>query len=164
MFKEEDFYLKWSTNRHNLFKKIPKGYAYVYLTYDKYRDMLYIGSTDGRTVDYLGSGMWIYSVIQKRKHDLYIRPIFWHSDLKYVRKVEAFFLNYFKVVENPLYYNLTYRTEGGGNITCKTDEERLEIKEKQKISYRRFLDNLTEEQQKERNERAKNNLLALVVM
>lgn len=118
---------------------VPLGWAYVYIIKDLKKDKLYLGSHNGKNPKYMGGGIIISRIVQKRPQDLVLTPIFTHPEIKVVRAVEDMFLKKFDCAGSSSYYNLKNDAVGGNTYLNKTRSEVQEISKKCQLKRRETL-------------------------
>jgi len=88
----------------------------------------YIGKHNGNNKYYRGSGteyLKDYNLYVKNREDDLIEEILEYvEDESILNEKEEYWLKHYDVVNNPLYYNLTYRSRGWSKVT---PEQRLKI-------------------------------------
>lgn len=131
--------------RSELFDLIPLNWGYVYIIVDVKKQRYYIGSHNGKNKKYLGSGLIIKKIQKHRPDDLVIYPVFWHSDINTVRKVEEEFLTMYNAKANKLFYNLTNCSCGGNVLQGKSSQEIAEIRKRAIVKYKKTWQNTPKE-------------------
>jgi len=105
--------------------KLPKNNKpYIYRKQIISTGKYYVGKHNGKNLNYKGSGSkWRedYKLFVKdRKIDLIEEILEYVDDISELNKREKYWLEYFDVANNPLYYNLTNKNYGPSIITQET--------------------------------------------
>ena len=104
--------------------------AYVYIITNNINGKKYIGSSQKNYIDdkYYGSGKAIKYALKKYGKNNFTKDILWEGN-ENARKIESYWLEYFDVKNNPLFYNMTNNAVGNDLHNVKT---KITISEKLK--------------------------------
>jgi NUMOD3 motif-containing protein len=108
-----------------------KAYGFVYIWYDRYRCMYYIGSHHGSVSDgYIGSSKWFRRAYKRRPYDFKRRILQWNfiDNSRITLDLETRWLQLIKVNEIRVrYYNLKCHAVGGNTLEGYSQERKEAI-------------------------------------
>jgi hypothetical protein len=110
--------------------------AIVYCTHNTLNSKKYIGKDSKNNPHYLGSGVNIKQAIKKYGKENFEKEILWEGPIEYMNDMETYWLEYFNVDANPLFYNATKHNHG---LTHYTDE----LREKRSEHFKNWWQNTT---------------------
>ena len=128
--------------------------AIIYCTHNILNGKKYIGKDSKNNPHYLGSGVNIKQAIQKYGKESFEKEILWEGPIEYMNDMETYWLEYFNVDKNPLFYNATKHNHG---LTHYTDELRAKRSEHfkqwwQTTTYKKIGKPLSEECKRKKSE------------
>ena len=116
--------------------------AYVYCVTNIVNGKKYIGSSNKSQIDksYYGGGFIIKRALKKYGAENFVRQILWQGKSN-VCDMEAYWLHYFNVADNPLFYNIASDARGNTlhkSSTKQTISEKLTGRKLTKLTRQRI--------------------------
>lgn len=117
----------------NLDKSIENYYGFIYITTNKINGRKYIGQRKyyGNWQSYLGSGTILKNAFKKYGIEKFSKEIIENcSSKEELNKREKYWIDYYNVIEDKLFYNIAKGGNGGDTYSGLSEEEIHEIMQK----------------------------------